>query len=150
LRSDSTLLPSVKEDLGALTDADRGFLDEEVRPTFADSLDLDGALRSDHPTSSRWDYLLGHVPGHALVGMEVHTASTGEVSVLIDKKRAALDQLRPHLRAGRSVDHWLWVAAGSVKILDLDKARQRLDQHGITFVGKKVLAKHLRMSEAAR
>jgi hypothetical protein len=150
LRSDSMLLPSVKNGLGALTAAHDRVLHAGVRPTFADSLALDSALQSYYPTSNRWDYLLGHKPSHALVGMEVHSVRRGEVSVLIAKKQATLDQLRRELRDGRSVDHWLWVASGSVQILDLDKARQRLDQHGITFVGQQVLARHLPRTAAAR
>jgi hypothetical protein len=149
LRSDSTLQAVVRDGIDALK-GKRDILQEDIRPALGDSLDLDAALESDYPNDPRWDYLLGHTPSRKLIGVESHSAHTREVSVLIRKKQAALEQLRPHLRDGHSVDHWLWVASGNVQILDLDKARRRLDQHGITFVGRQVLARHLPMSEASR
>jgi len=149
LRSDSTLQAVVHDGIDAL-EGNRDILQEDIRPAFGDSLNLDAAVMSDYPSDQRWDYLLGHTSSRKLIGVECHSGHTSEVSVLIAKKKAALEQLRPHLRDGQSVDHWLWVASGRVDILDLGKARQRLDQHGITFVGRRVLAKHLPMSEASR
>ncbi len=150
LRSSSTLRASVYDGIDALERGHRDILHDQIKRDFGDSLNLDDALQRAHPGSNRWDYLLGHEPSQALVGMEVHSAHTGEVSVLIAKKQDALDQLRGHLRDGQRVDRWLWVASGSVQILDLDKVRRKLDQHGITFIGRQVLARHLPASENAR
>jgi hypothetical protein len=149
LRSESTLQAAVHDGIDAL-EGNRDILHEKIRPAFGDSLGLDAALERPHPSDHRWDYLLGHKSSCKLIAVEPHSAHTSQVPVLIAKKKAALEQLRPHLRDGQSVDHWLWVASGSVQILDLDKARRRLDQHGITFVGRQVLARHLPMSETAR
>jgi hypothetical protein len=139
----------VRDGIDAL-EGNRDILQEDIRRAFGDSLDLDAAVMSDYRSDHRWDYLLGHTSSCKLIAVESHSAHTSQVSVLIAKKKAALDQLRPHLRDGQSVGHWLWVASGSVQILDLDKARRKLDQHGITFVGRQVLARHLPVSENAR
>jgi len=63
--------------------------------------------------------------------------------MVIKKKEAARDQLQTHLLQGTGVAQWLLVASGRVYFADTEKAR-RLDQHGIQFVGKKGLPKHLR------
>jgi len=136
LRSNSTLQKAVQGGINALA-SNRDILHKEIQSAFGDSLD------HAHPNDPRWDYLLGHTPSCALVGIEVHPARTDQVSAVIKKRQAALRQLRPHLMDGRCVDRWLWVASGSVQILDLDKERQRLDQRGITFVRRQVLARHL-------
>jgi hypothetical protein len=149
LRADSRLQPHVQDGLGALA-KDSDVLHERLRQDFGDSLDTDTALKSAHPKEHRWDYLLGHTPSRKLIGVECHSANTSEVSVIIAKKRAAESQLRPHLRNGVFVSCWYWVASGTVQIHDLDKARRRLDQAGIELVGRRVLAKHLPMSEASR
>jgi hypothetical protein len=41
------------------------------------------------------------------------------------------------------VTHWFWVASGKVDFLPLDKAKIRLDNEDITFIGKTLQAKHL-------
>jgi hypothetical protein len=68
---------------------------------------------------------------------------------VIAKRQAALVQLREHLREGKSVSEWFWVASGRVDFLDIEKARYRLDQNGIKFVGKKLLKKHLPSTQPA-
>ena len=52
-------------------------------------------------------------------------------------------QLRDHLREGVKIGKWLWVASGKVHFAATEKAKVRLDENGIEFVGTKVLAKHL-------
>ena len=46
-------------------------------------------------------------------------------------------------RASSQIVRWLWVASGVVDFQPFDRAIRQLDQAGITFVGKQVLAKHL-------
>lgn len=141
LRADSQLQRDVKTGLGALRDTST--LHEDIRRDFADSLDLDSALQAAHPNDPRWDYLLGHAPSRTLIGVEVHPATSGEVTVIIAKKQAAQCQLQRHLRDGKTVARWIWVASGAVAMLDIDKARRRLDQNGVAFAGRELLARHL-------
>lgn len=143
LRDDSTLHPLVSDGLAALAQAHRGLLDDAVKHHFADSLNLDAALESAHPTENRWDYLLGHSPTMEVIALEPHTANDKEVSVLKAKRDAARHQLRQHLRVGVQIAAWIWVTKGKVGFAQTEKMARQLDQSGITFAGRKVLAKHL-------
>lgn len=142
LRKDSMLLPLVADGLGALKNAHRDYFDAAIRPTFADSLDLDEAMQFGHEQANRWDYLLGHAPSGNVVAVEPHSAKQDEITTVINKRVAAREQLKGHLRDGARVVKWLWVASGKVHFANTEKARLRLDQNGIEFVTR-VTAKHL-------
>lgn len=142
-RADSDLLPAVRDGLGAVQSADRDCLDVAIRTAFADSLELDEALRRGHDRENRWDYLLGHTSTRALVAVEPHPAKEEEIPTVIKKRAAAIQQLRGHLVDGAGVAKWLWVASGSVFFADTEKTRRRLDMAGVEFVGRRVLARHL-------
>jgi hypothetical protein len=143
LREDSTLLPSVVNGLGALNNAHRDYFDHSIRNAFADSLDLDAAVRVGHEQENRWDYLLGHTPSGGIVAVEPHSAKQDEVTTVINKRTAAREQLKDHLRDGVRITRWLWVASGKVHFANTENVRLRLDQNGIEFVGAKISAKHL-------
>jgi hypothetical protein len=112
LNSDSTLIVSVQNGLGAMKTTDIRLIGQTIRASFSDSLDLDEALRANHPNDPRWDYLLGHEMTSKVIGLEAHSATTGEVSVVIEKRRRAQDQLRTHMKLGERVADWFWVASG--------------------------------------
>lgn len=139
----STLRAAVQDGLSAVEQAHHELIDAPVRNAFADSLDLDAALQQQRPQDNRWDYLLGHSPSNQVIGLEPHSAKQDEISTVIAKRRQALDHLQGHLKPGAKVAAWLWVASGRVHFADTEKARRRLDQKGIAFVGTRVLAKHL-------
>jgi hypothetical protein len=143
LREESSLLASVEVGLGALRNDHREYLDDAIRSAFADSLDLDEALKAGHEHENRWDYLLGHAPSAEVVALEPHCAKQDEITTVVKKRRAAIDQLKDHLKAGARVSKWLWVASGKVHFADTEKARRLLDQNGIEFVGTRVRRKHL-------
>ena len=139
----SALHSNVRDGLGAIDRAHHPKFDPAIRSGFGDSLDLDAAMQPQHPTANRWDYLLGHTPSGEIVAVEPHSAESHEVKVVIAKRKAALEQLRPHLRNGARVAAWIWVASGKNQFADTEKARRLLDQSGIEFVCPTVLAKHL-------
>jgi hypothetical protein len=143
LREDSALQDAVREGLGAVQTGHRNYFDEQIRTTFDDSLDLDEASRPGHEQENRWDYLLGHAPSGEVVAVEPHSAKQDEISRIIRKKRAAEQYLRGHLRDAMRVTRWLWVASGRVQFAETERARLRLDQEGIQFVGTQVAAKYL-------
>lgn len=143
LREDSSLQSAVCDGLGAIQTAHRDYFDEHIRETFADSIDVDEAMRPGREQEHRWDYLLGHGPSSELVAVEPHSAKHDEISTIIRKKEAAREYLRFHLRNGFDVHRWLWVASGNVYFADTEKAAIRLAHNGIKFVGKRVMAKHL-------
>lgn len=139
----SPLLERVEDGLGAVEKAHKPYFAEEVRTSFADSLDIDKALQKGNDQANRWDYLLGHSGSSKLIGLEPHSAKEDQISTVIAKKKAATKQLAEHLGASARIDRWLWVASGPVHFANTERARVRLDQNGIQFVGKVVLPKHL-------
>jgi len=142
LRDDSSLHAVICDGLNAVKTAHRGYFDEAIRPSFEDSLDLDEAMRPGREGENRWDYLLSHAPSDAVVAVEPHSAKQDEISTVIKKRSAAREHLRSHLRDGETILRWLWVASGRVHFADTEKARRRLDQNGIEFVGQRVMVKH--------
>jgi hypothetical protein len=145
LRETSRLQDLVHDGLSALKSADKVRFDKDVRVRLSDSLDLDDAMNQDvtYKDSHRWDYLVGDSLAQSVLAVEPHSAKSDEVSRVIEKRTAAREQLIPHLRPGATIMAWLWVASGNVQFADTSKERRRLDQAGITFVGKRVMMKHL-------
>lgn len=139
----SPLRDRVCDGIGAVKRPDHSIFAPEIRETFGDSLDLDAALQERHPQENRWDYLLGHTPSNKIVAVEPHAAREDQVNTVIKKKQAAKQQLSAHLKPGQRVLSWLWVSSGKVHFADTEKARRLLDQNGVHFVGRRVLAKHL-------
>ncbi len=143
LRSASTLLAGVRDGLGALEKPHKQLIDEKIRPSFVDSLEIDEGVKEGHEQENRWDYLLGHGETSAVVALEPHSAYTSEVSTVIGKKNSAREQLRAHLKPGSTITAWFWVASGRVDFAPHEKVIRRLDQEGITFVGGMLRAKDL-------
>jgi len=143
MRSESALQAHVRDGMGAVEAAHRDYFEQDIRPSFGDSLELDAAMLEGHEQENRWDYLLGHIDSDLVVAVEPHATRQDQISTVINKRAAALQHLRPHLREGQKVSRWLWVASGSVQFADTEKAKLRLAQHGIEFVGRKVAARHL-------
>ncbi len=132
----------------AVSRSHRAYFDEAIRPTFADSLELDEAVRVGRERENRWDYLMGHSPSGEVIAVEPHSAKQDEITTVIRKRAAALEHLAEHLREGARVSKWLWVASGRVHFAATEKAKLRLDQNGIEFVGTRVTAKHLPIAAA--
>lgn len=141
LVAQSALAVHVQDGLGAVKDKDKPFIDSSIRIQFSDSLDTDEAFRAGHDQEPRWDYLLGHERG--IVAVEPHSAKTDEVDAVVKKKKALQQQLHGHLKDGRTIATWLWVASGTVCFPRGSKHEIKLSQSGIKFVGRRVMAKHL-------
>jgi hypothetical protein len=139
----SRLHQEVADGLGALKKADKKLIEEAIRNQFSDSVDIDAALKAGHDQENRWDYLLGHDPTSLVVALEPHSASTSEVSTVIEKRAKAKEQLRAHLKQGAQIVAWYWVASGKIDFVPHEKQVNRLNQAGINFVGSRLVAKHL-------
>ena len=132
----SALRGQVMDHLRAVTRAHRCLIAATVRSQVGDSLNLDAATRGEFPQDNRWDYLLS-VPGIGqIVGLEPHSASDSEISVVIAKKRHATAYLRDHLPPRYRVAKWFWVSSGSVSFSSMERARRELDHNGIAFKGR--------------
>src|SRR5688572_13949441 len=122
----SRLRDLVRNGIDAIERSHHDYIDLGVRSVFSDSLALDDAMQEEYPHQNRWDYLLGHGSSDLLIGLEPHSAKEDQVSRVILKRRAAIDQVTPHLRAGRKIDAWMWVASGKVYFADTEKTKLRL------------------------
>lgn len=142
LKSTSSLVHQVQDGLGGLANSHRNLIAQDVKTQIGDSLDLDAALQAAYPNDHRWDYLLGR--SGKVLGLEPHSAKEDQVSTVIDKRKAARDHLKAHLKAGAKVHAWFWVASNRVEFANTERTIRRLDQNGIHFVGKQLQAKHLK------
>ena len=143
LEATSHLLPLVEDGIQAVEKGHRDHFEEVIRSDFGDSLEFDGAMLGEFPDDNRWDYLLGHTSTERLIGVEPHSAKQDEVSTVIKKRQAALGHLTGHLKNGKRVHAWIWVASGKVHFPDVDKQSRMLAQNGIAFAGKVITAKLL-------
>lgn len=144
LNPKSHLRGAVRPGLQALKkDHARNLLHESIKSRFTDSIDLDESLRGSAPGEHRWDYLIGDGTSLSVIAVEPHSAHSSEVSVVIEKRNAALTHLRPHLRTGARIAAWYWVSSGPVNFLRYEKTLLQLEQHGIKFVGRTLLPRHL-------
>lgn len=131
--SGSTLQSHVQRGLQAVESKDHRYFEATSRKNAVDSLDLDDALRTEHPTTNRWDYIVSSAT--QLMGVEPHSAKNREVSVVVRKKRWAVQVLQAHLRTGTVIDPWYWVGRDRFHNKNT-KVERQLKQAGITFRDK--------------
>lgn len=120
LNENSRLHPLVKVGMGAFSTRDVRLIAEDQRPRIGDSLDLDAALKDEHPEANRWDYIVSIPDLELFAGIEPHSAKDSEVSVVIRKKQHATEYLRNHLRDSYRVTRWFWVSHGSADFSRMD------------------------------
>src|SRR5471032_2924564 len=105
----SPLRNDVKIGIGAIINKDRVLIELSERTRVGDSLDFDAATRPEFPQANRWDYLLSIPDKLQIVGLEPHSATDGEIKVVIAKRQHAIDYLRDHLPPKSRVAKWIWV-----------------------------------------
>jgi len=120
----------------AFANAHSNLIAENQRARIGDSLDLDAASKDEHPGENRWDYIISIPDLQEFAGVEPHSAKDCEISVVVLKKKRSTEYLRDHLQDGYRITRWFWVTEGSVSFSKMDRARRRLDQNGIEFVGR--------------
>ena len=139
LRPGTALAAAVHPGKQALRKADRERIVESDAARVIDSLDLDSQTAAEHGSENRWDYLLGTTQSDLpLIAVEVHPANTGQVKVLIAKKRAAEKVLRSALEPGETVKRWYWISSGKTVITRNMPESRMLDAAGIRLVGSRL------------
>ncbi|MBI5500473.1 MAG: hypothetical protein HY907_09530 [Deltaproteobacteria bacterium] len=144
----SSLQALVENGLGAMKKSHHEYIHVDLRPAFADSLDIDKAFEEGHEQENRWDYLLGYGPTASVIAVEPHSAKQKEISAVIKKQVCAKEQLAPQLTPNARIAAWFWVASGKVHIANTERAIRRLEQHGIKFVHKMLMRKDLPIPQA--
>jgi hypothetical protein len=132
----STLRNHVRNGLGALPQAHRNLVAQDLRRHVGDSLDFDNATRADNPNANRWDYLLSVPNESKVVGLEPHTARDDQIRVVIAKKEHTAQYLRNHLLPRHRPLRWFWVTSGRVGFSRMERAIRQLNQAGIAFEGR--------------
>ena len=128
----------------ALNKGHRKYMECSDANRLTGSIDLDAALRQvpEHASASRWDYGIGYRPKREpeqAVWVEVHSANTSQVSVVLRKLQWLRDwlngddaeQLKQMTDAADSGIRFVWVASNGVKILKNSPQSRRLSMSGI-------------------
>lgn len=82
------------------------------------SVDIDAAVAKKYPAANRWDYAIGYKSKIHFV--EVHSANTSEVSVVLKKLQWLKDWLNEHapeMNRHKGNPSFTWVQSGNFKIL---------------------------------
>lgn len=102
------------------------------------SIDLDSALRTLEPSASRWDYGVGIKAGaeDEILWIEIHPASTSEISVVLQK----LEWLQSWLRQkGKPLNaftrRFIWISSGKTKLSPTAAQKKRMAQKGLIQTG---------------
>ena len=104
------------------------------------SVALDEALASLHPNDPRWDYGIGLVVGQrsAIAWVEVHTATSGEVSAVLAKLAWLKAWLNGNADAcGRVASSFHWAATDAGVHIDSAR-RRRLNAAGLAMPSAKL------------
>ena len=105
------------------------------------SIDLDAALRQHRPNDNRWDYGLGHKPEKGreqAIWVEVHSATTSEVSTVLKKLQWLKDWLNGEAedlkrltdRSDKDI-RYVWIASKGDKINRSSRQYRQLKQGGL-------------------
>ena len=138
LHEKSRLRDLVRSGIEAFLTIDVKLIAEDQRSRIGDSLDLDAATKNEHSKANRWDYIVSIPDLNELAGIEPHSAKDSEICVVISKKKHATAYLRNHILKGYRINKWLWVSHSTVSFSKMDRARRRLDQNGIAFMGRMI------------
>jgi hypothetical protein len=125
----------------ALLAADRRHVEAEATRRLAGSVNVDAALAEDYPNEPRWDYAVGHRPangsGEVVYWIEIHPASSGEVSVVLNKLawlKRWLQKAAPELRAMRK--SFVWVSSGRTSFTLSSPQQKQFALHGLRHTGR--------------
>ena len=102
------------------------------------SVDMDEAMRSEYPNDPRWDYGIWYgSPNDRIAFIEVHKGESGEVTVVISKKRWLEDLVRGIRLPSR---RWYWLTTGANHIPVYSRyARQLVAERIVISAGTLVL-----------
>jgi hypothetical protein len=116
-------------------------LTPKTRDGSGGSVDLDSALKATCPNDPRWDYAIGHTPsnrdGETVFWVEIHPASSGEVSVVLQKLawlKTWLRESAPRLNALRR--DFIWVSTGKTSFKLSSAQQKQFAQQGLQHKGR--------------
>lgn len=135
---------------GALQGAHRRLVDCDDPRRLTGSINLDLALapQPPHANEPRWDYGVGYRTGQTkecAVWIEIHSADTSDVKVVLNKLKWLRDWLRTKARTLESLTgiakhapSYVWIATGGVHIPPNSPQFRNLSQSGLMGPLKKL------------
>ena len=129
-----------KAGLQALPAVDRQRIDVRKTRSLSGSVNLDSTLRSNYPSESRWDYGVGYRTGgrngETVYWVEVHPATSGDVSVVLRKLdwlKQWLHDKAPKLNGMRK--EFVWISSGKTSFTSSSPQAKRIAAHGFRHSG---------------
>jgi len=104
------------------------------------SVEIDRCVESKYPQDNRWDYTLSYKGKVYFV--EVHSAETSEVSVVLKKLQWLkdwLNQQAPLIKKLSTDEPYCWIQSGRYNILKGSKQERLLAQKGLKLISKLIL-----------
>ncbi len=104
------------------------------------SVEIDECVRPNYPTANRWDYVVSYKS--AAYFIEVHSAETSEVSVVLTKLQWLKDWLNeqaPELAKLKAKQPYYWIQSGKFSIPKTTPQYRRAVQSGILPISKLIL-----------
>lgn len=124
----------------------RGLVTCQDPARLTGSIALDDVLRQQKPNDSRWDYGLGYESANGneqAIWVEVHSATTGEVSTVLKKLQwlkdwlnAEADQLRKLTERSNEEFRYVWIASSGVNIPGHHRQAKELARSGLKLKGR--------------
>lgn len=135
VRATKQLTNAYRRGLQALRESDRNRLSCATPRRLRGSIDLDSHLAATQLQATRWDYGIGlrhDDTKDRVIWLEVHPASSGHVSEILDKLRWLRDWLRdsaPRLNA--LPREFVWVSSGPVHLQQGSRQARILASNGM-------------------
>jgi hypothetical protein len=130
-----------KSGLGALRRRDKPHVVAEDTRLLTGSAYVDKALETVEPHAHRWDYAIGYrhtnLQDEWLYWVEIHTASDGEIGVVLEKLRWLQDWL---LRDGRRLNQFarefVWISSGPTMFTRTSPQQRRFALLELQYKGR--------------
>ncbi len=104
------------------------------------SIDIDACTTAIYPNANRWDYALAY--DSKVYFVEVHSAETSEVSVVLRKLQWLKDWLNekaPKVRELKAEQPYYWIQSGKFSILKNSPQAKTIAQSGLRPIPKLIL-----------
>lgn len=129
-----------KAGLGALRAQDRSHIQPEDTRLLRGSVDVDSTLQQFEPHAHRWDFAIGYQHSNKsterIYWVEIHTASDGQIKVVLDKLRWLQNWLKTEGKSMASFEReFIWVSSGATSFTRTSPQQKQLAMLGLQHKG---------------
>ncbi|WP_145964087.1 hypothetical protein [Chromobacterium phragmitis] len=119
---------------------DKRSIEEKNPAKIIYSIDLDEFMKTKgYHQQNRWDYLveISNSLKDGVHAIEIHPTGGGQPQLIIEKKRAAIQQLNSNAKwAGVNIISWHWILTKNSSYNPMDKSYLKVQAEGIKIEGK--------------